>query len=301
VGFIYHLLEETVSCKLKALVEESKEQEFTVFQQLDIADATEFGGDIVTQLLRKQNESQKLNIDEDEKRKELEDCLKGEIRKELDHFLTYCSTTSLDSLLKNHPTEEYRKELVQEGKDRELQIPQAKVNKGLPSYASTRFGILHWWQHIGKSVYPKLAIGAPIILSKPAHNGYQERVFSIGKYCDNTLRNRMRPENFEMRVLDTVNRHNDGINALTKMATAPSGSKYVKDFFTKANLQSVLKRPPKSTVDNSKDVVSTEDSELPPEPPIDPEYERINNELNPTPDFADDDEEEGDLENPFNK
>jgi hAT family C-terminal dimerisation region len=303
VAFIYHLLEETVSGKLQALVEESKEQESTVFQQLDIADDTDFGGDIVTQLLRKQNESQKLNIDEDEKRKELEECLKGEICKELDHFLTYCSTTALHTLLKNHPTKKYCKELVQEAKDRELKILPAKVNKGLPSYAATRFDILHWWQHMGKTVYPKLAIGAPIILGKPAHNGYQERVFSNGKYCDNTLRNRMRPENFEMRVLDTVNRHNDGIKSFTQLATTPTGSKYVKEFFTSGNLKLVLKLPPKAngSIDDGGNVTDTVGAtELPPEPPIDPEYENVYKSNNPVPKFADDDEEEGDLENPFN-
>jgi hAT family C-terminal dimerisation region len=212
VSFIYQLLQETVVCKLEALVEESKEQEQTVFQQLDIDDDDELGGDVITQLLRKENESRRLNIDEGEKRIELEECLKGDIKKELEHFMSYCSTTPLDGLLRNHPTEYFSKELLQEEKDKELNIPRPKVNRGMPSYAAPRFDVLHWWQHVGKLLYPKLAIGAPIILGKPAHNGFQERVFSIGKYCDNTLRNRMRPENFEMRVLDTVNKLGDGID-----------------------------------------------------------------------------------------
>jgi hAT family C-terminal dimerisation region len=229
------------------------------------------------------------------KRTELEDFLKSEIRKEVDHFVTYSTTTPLDVFLNEHPTESFKKELEQAAKDKE----PAKVNKSSPSYAATRFDILHWWNTIGKGIYPKLAIGAPIILGKPAHNGYQERVFSIGKYCDNTLRNRMRPENFEMRVLDTVNQHNDGINKFTKMATTTYDSKFVRNFFTEPNLKLILKSPKNVNNNNQNDETINNDVDV--EPQLDAQLVELEQEFNPTPQYADDDEEDADLDNPFAK
>jgi hypothetical protein len=293
LSFIYQLLQETVTSKLEALVEESREQDQTVFEQLEIVDDNEYDGDVITQLLRKVNESRRLNIDEDQKRKELEDNLKGEIQREIDQYMIYCSTTTLDSLLKNHPTEFYVKELQQELKDKEFNIPIPKVNRGMPSYVAPRFDVLHWWLHVGKLLYPKLGTGAPIILGKPTHNGYQERVFSIGKYCDSTLRNRMRPENFEMRVLDTVNKQGDGIEEFTKLANTQADCKYVKEFFTSQNLKLILKQPSKS-IDNNNNL----DNEIE-EVPLDPQFKTTQILHNPKPQFADDDEEDDDLDNPF--
>jgi hypothetical protein len=65
VDFVFHLLAETVSGKLQALDEESKDNEQTVFEQYDMVDDTTYGGDIVTQLLRKVEVSRRLDIDEE--------------------------------------------------------------------------------------------------------------------------------------------------------------------------------------------------------------------------------------------
>ena len=39
-----------------------------------------------------------------------------------------------------------------------------------------------------------------------AHNAFQDPVFSRGTYCDTILRKRLKEENFEMSVLNAVNK-----------------------------------------------------------------------------------------------
>ena len=74
-----------------------------------------------------------------------------------------------------------------------------------PLYVADRFDLMKWWRGFGKEKYNKLYISASILLAKPAHNGYQEWVFSIGTYCNGPLRQKLKPDNFEMRVLDSIN------------------------------------------------------------------------------------------------
>jgi hypothetical protein len=192
--------------------------------------------------LRQANLLRRQNIDEEQKKKELEELLKTDIRKELENYITYCQSTSVESLINENPTELRIGEMVEEAKLMKEGLLLPKVNLGHPVYAAPRFDVLVWWRSIGKSVYSKLALGAAIMLGKPAHNGYQERVFSMGKYCDNNLRNRLRKENFEMRVLDTVNKYNEGIKNFTNMVKSPNASKFVTDFFSRENLYGVLRR-----------------------------------------------------------
>jgi hAT family C-terminal dimerisation region len=160
-----------------------------------------------------------------------------------------------------------------------------KTNKSSPDYAAPRFDVLQWWRNIGQSVYPKLALAAPIILGKPAHNGYQERVFSLGKYCDNTLRNKMKQENFEMRVLDTVNRFNDGIQNFEQLAKSTEPSTFVSNFFTRSNLKLILKLVDEKEKSNNENGVEVEE-----EVPLDKEIEMLNKNDQPDEPYPDDDD-----------
>jgi hypothetical protein len=191
VLFIFELTKDTVKNKIEALLAETQKQEQEEFDQMDIRSENPEGDDIVTQLLRQANLLRRQNIDEDQKKKELEEMLKADIRKELENYITYCQSTSVESLINDNPTELRVGEMVEEAKLVKDGLMLPKVNRGHPVHAAPRFDVLVWWRNIGKSVYSKLALGAAIMLGKLAHNGYQERVFSVGKYCDNNLRNRL--------------------------------------------------------------------------------------------------------------
>jgi hypothetical protein len=72
------------------------------------------------------------------------------------------------------------------------------------AYVGKYFDVLSWWM-ANDNLYPELAIIAALVLGKPTHNGFQERVFSRGSYQDTKLKKRLKEENFEMSVLNAIN------------------------------------------------------------------------------------------------
>ena len=72
------------------------------------------------------------------------------------------------------------------------------------AYVGKYFDVLGWWMANNK-FYPELAVRACLVLGKPTHNGFQERVFSRGTYQDTKLKKRLKEENFEMTVLNAIN------------------------------------------------------------------------------------------------
>jgi hypothetical protein len=72
------------------------------------------------------------------------------------------------------------------------------------AYVGKYFDVLSWWR-ANQKVYPELGVRAAIVLGKPTHNGFQERVFSRGTYQDTKLKKRLKEENFEMSVLNAIN------------------------------------------------------------------------------------------------
>jgi hypothetical protein len=73
-----------------------------------------------------------------------------------------------------------------------------------------------------------------IILGKPSHNGFQERVFSQGTYRDDKLRKRVRDENFEMRVLDNLNaaKCEELLQDINLQGQNDDDPKYVRNFIS---------------------------------------------------------------------
>jgi hypothetical protein len=72
------------------------------------------------------------------------------------------------------------------------------------SYVGKYFDVMSWWK-LNSKLYPELSVRACIVLGKPTHNGFQERVFSRGTYQDTKLKKRLKEENFEMSVLNAIN------------------------------------------------------------------------------------------------
>jgi hypothetical protein len=72
-------------------------------------------------------------------------------------------------------------------------------------YAHKYFDVLKWWKVIGVKRWPSIATAAAAVLGKPSHNAFQERVFSRGTFKDDPLKQRMKEENFEKSVLNSLN------------------------------------------------------------------------------------------------
>ena len=61
------------------------------------------------------------------------------------------------------------------------------------AYVGKYFDVLGWWM-ANNHLYPELAVRACLVLGKPTHNGFQERVFSRGTYQDTKLKKRLKAD-----------------------------------------------------------------------------------------------------------
>jgi hypothetical protein len=117
-------------------------------------------------------------------------------------------------------------------------IDHVRIKKWDVLYISKFYDAVKWWQENEKS-YPEIALAATIILGKPTHNGFQERVFSRGTYSDTKLRKRLKEEHFEMSVLNAVNgKQIDEVYDLMKptiMEKEKERQQLLKDFLEKRN------------------------------------------------------------------
>lgn len=110
-----------------------------------------------------------------------------------------CGELNVSSWLNEHGNDLYHSL-----KEKKNGIDFKKILENDVIYISKFFDVLEWWK-IKESTYPELAVGACIVLGKPTHNAFQERVFSRGTYTDSKLRKQLKEESFEMSVLNSVN------------------------------------------------------------------------------------------------
>ena len=123
--------------------------------------------------------------------------LRQTIKQELKQFKSCCRSFCMMELLDEYGTEKYKAMK----KANKIQDTKFKV----PTYVKPFFDVLKWWKKDGMQKFPHLAVAAFIILGKPSHNGFQERVFSTGTFKDSRLMKRRHEDNFEMAVLEHVN------------------------------------------------------------------------------------------------
>jgi hypothetical protein len=130
--------------------------------------------------------------------KKRQDLLK-KINLKMKDFREECGELDVSAWLNEHGNELYHSL-----KDKKNGIDYKKIQENDVVYISKFFDVLEWWK-IKESTYPELAVGACIVLGKPTHNAFQERVFSRGTYTDTKLRKQLKEESFEMSVLNSVN------------------------------------------------------------------------------------------------
>jgi hypothetical protein len=124
--------------------------------------------------------------------------LRAKIKKSMDDYRSYCENMNMEKYLEDNGNDLY-KSMV---KNKTIELLKIQFDDAL--YCSKFFDASKWWMK-HQTKYPELAMGASIILGKPTHNAFQERVFSRGTYSDTKLRKRLREEYFEMSVINSVN------------------------------------------------------------------------------------------------
>jgi hypothetical protein len=130
--------------------------------------------------------------------------LRSKIKNDMDQYKAYCKNIIMSDYLEEYGNDFY-KATVKSNKLETIRVQRDAL------YVSKFFDVTKWWMKNEKK-YPELALGANVILGKPTHNAFQERVFSRGTYSDTKLRKRLKEEYFEMSVLNSVNgKHIDDI------------------------------------------------------------------------------------------
>jgi hAT family C-terminal dimerisation region len=136
----------------------------------------------------------------DQKRVEL----RSKIKHDMEQYKAHCKSIVMSEYLEEYGNDFYKATV----KSNKLEDIRDSVDA---LYVSKFFDVTKWWMKNEKK-YPELAMGASVILGKPTHNAFQERVFSRGTYSDTKLRKRLKEEYFEMSVLNSVNgKHIDDI------------------------------------------------------------------------------------------
>ncbi len=130
----------------------------------------------------------------DKKKKDLRNRIELSIEKYRDDCRKMCMATYLTE----NGNELYKMMLAKN------KIDHGRIKKWDVLYISKFFDAVKWWQDNEKQ-YAEISAAASILLGKPTHNGFQERVFSRGTYSDTKLRKRLKEEHFEMSVLNAIN------------------------------------------------------------------------------------------------
>jgi hypothetical protein len=124
------------------------------------------------------------------------------LKLQVSSYIRYCKEMDIVSILEEFGNVEYRTD----EKRKVIDLKKLSYYKDA-LYANQYFDILVWWNVYGRNNFPLLTPGASIILGKPTHNAFQERVFSRGTYADSNLKKSMKENNFEMAVLNSLNCH----------------------------------------------------------------------------------------------
>jgi hypothetical protein len=125
--------------------------------------------------------------------------LRIKIRNSMEEYRKQCKQIDMPAYLEANGNELYK--TMKKNKQLDLQ----RINDFEDAlYISKFFDVTKWWQD-NDCKYPELSLAATIILGKPTHNAFQERVFSRGTYTDTKLRKRLKEEFFEMSVMNAIN------------------------------------------------------------------------------------------------
>ena len=86
-----------------------------------------------------------------------------------------------------------------------MNIDWERVKQNDTLYISSLFDMCEWWKTIGRIQHDLIFLVVAIIISLPASNGFQERIFSSCTWFDDPLRQSLGDDKFEKSVLLSVN------------------------------------------------------------------------------------------------
>ena len=210
VQYVYDLMKETVH-RDSSLAFQEKEMSVSSSKKqiIDEQDTKEDDDDDdAFNALFKQVQSQQTEENKTEKNFEAfidskRTKLMENIKVQIEEYIRYCKALSIEEFLEEYGNDDYRLD-KKKGKINEKKL--VRYEDAL--YANTYFDLGMWWNVYGKNNFAYLVPGAAIMLGKPTHNAFQERVFSWGTYADGNLKKRMKESNFEMAVLNALNAKN---------------------------------------------------------------------------------------------
>lgn len=96
------------------------------------------------------------------------------IAQNVTEYVYWCRSMDVVADLNTFGNEDFKSE------KNKLNLDLAKSQFKDHYYVYKYFDLLKWWRTVGKREFPYLATAACIVLGKPSHNGFQERVFSRG-------------------------------------------------------------------------------------------------------------------------
>jgi hypothetical protein len=180
--FLYDLLEKSIEPEVERFVAEETN---ALRESARPPKEHTTSGSFLSMILREQDRNVVAQINPARKREEKLAELKMKIWAEVEKYFLHCRSIDWIKVMEEHPTENYKKEeVLQETTLNETQLKN-------PMYIAHRFDMLSWWRKVGSLLFPYMATGAPIILAKPAHNGYQGFLvwvsFVIVLYATNKL------------------------------------------------------------------------------------------------------------------
>jgi hypothetical protein len=115
-------------------------------------------------------------------------------------YVKHCNDMDMLFVLDQYGNENYKKDL-----EKNL-INKAKITTYCDVvYVAKYFNLLQWWKLAGSQLFAEVSSAALVMLGKPTHNAFQERVFSRGTYKDSLLKKKLKEEKFEMSVLNSLN------------------------------------------------------------------------------------------------
>ena len=124
------------------------------------------------------------------------------------------SVEDLDAAIKKYVEQVKAIDVVAELKEQVQRLPSKKdhidwdrVERQELLYISSVFDLSKWWHVVGRKTHVIVFCAVPLIILIPSSNAYQERVFSACTYFDNTLRQHLKDQRYEMKVLMAVNEH----------------------------------------------------------------------------------------------
>jgi hAT family C-terminal dimerisation region len=130
----------------------------------------------------------------------LHDELVANITKQMNKYKEECFDLDLNDYVDKYKNDQYDI-ITKNGTN----INYDKINIKMDlAYITKLTSVANYWK-LNNDKYEDLSIAACIVLGKPTHNAFQERVFSRGSYADTALKKRLTETSFEMSVLNAVN------------------------------------------------------------------------------------------------